>query len=619
MNLANNPCEHLSSNGKDPLNSRSILDSVFSECQQEVDTAIQARVDCPDGTFCLTFSDKRFLLRAARVALEAKLRRVTITEADFSGVPEAILKNTGQVYVTFYNKDQILGCQSAREANLLRAVLKAVPKSIADTRFPEQASRVNVSNIRIEIDILLNNREVQISQETQLPSGINLGLDAVRLELDGKRAQFKAGVPMSRGWTLGTTMRLLSRKAGLDQNAYRDPNAKVWASRSFEFGEAFEDRFLPPHLTDRLRGRPVVFQRQIDRQRLEQSLGLAARYLRRNITPKGRMTYEYYLKTHERSYSSASVAVLRILATVWSTIVLGRFVSNRSLVATSKTVIDNLAGRFLADDLYVLTIGQAWLGHQAFLLAALLSLGDSSYRPGMIDRLVTLIMDLENRDGGYLSVQILPTRDDGTSPKQIYYSGEGLTALAMAATAKGDNSILATHKRVLPFYERMFDEVDVWMNMCAWHSKAYAEAFRLNGDEDFARFVLKMNDRLVLNQRTKLEDNVDYAGAFGRKGNSYSTGVFMESLAEGFSVAKSTNDTERMNTYGKALYMGMRYLVSCQIDRRRVFDLELGGRAIGGFETNVGEPVVRIDNLQHCCMAIIRFLEEVNPRYCPAE
>jgi hypothetical protein len=341
-------------------------------------------------------------------------------------------------------------------------------------------------------------------------------------------------------------------------------------------------------------------------------------YLRRNTSPKGRLTYEYDLKTHERRYSNGSVPVLRKLATVWSMFALGRYLSSPRFMVTAKRCMDNILDSYLVDNRYLVIQQQAWLGHQAFMLAALLTLDEPDYRSGMIDDLIETSLSLENKDGGFVSVRILPDHDDGTISKQVYYSGEGLTALAMAATYKNDPELLGMHRRVMPFYERMFDRIDQWMNMCAWHSKAYAEAFRLSGDEEFARYVKKMNDRLVQRQRTSLDDDVDYVGAFGSSGNSYASGVFLESLVEGLSVAKLTGDDERVRTYSRGLYLGMRYLLSCQIDRRRIFDADTGGRALGGFETNMRDPTVRIDNLQHCSCAIMRFLRESGIGYSAA-
>ncbi len=595
-----------------------LLVAEFEDCCATLDPLLRQQVSRPGGSLSLSEADRLYLLKAARVALEAHFQRRVATERDFFHVPRALAENAAKVYVTLYRGDRILGCRSAHEASILASALKAVPRTVRDGRFSERASRTSLDSIRIAIDIVLAERELDIHEDRAALKQIHLGLDSIRIERDGQGAQYKADVAIGRGWSVERTMRRLCRKAGLDEFAFRDPDTKVWTARSFQFAEAFEDRFSAPRLMTRLRGRPLVLQVDVDRFALEQSLRLSALYLRRNTTPGGRLTYQYDLRTHVRQYRNSSVAVLRKLATTWTMIELGHFLASKPLLEAARRAIDRIVGQFLDDNKYIKIKDKVYLGCQAFLLAALTALDDPDFLPGIADRLTELIVDLEDRDGGFLAVRVLPNRDDGTDPKQIYYSGEGLMALALRARAANDVTLLGVHKRVLPFYETMFDEISPWMNMCAWHSKAYRNAFQMSGDLEFARFVMKMNDRLVATQRTGLNEDPDWAGSFGRNGRSYSTAVFLESLAEGLSVAAAVEDRDRMRTYGRALFLGMRYLLSCQWTGTRIFDVEQGRRALGGFETSVSDPTVRIDNMQHCSAAIMRFLEETSIGYRPA-
>jgi len=170
-------------------------------------------------------------VRLARAAITSELRGTDDVERELAALPpRPELDRMQGVFVTLSRTDprevaqlgklrgcigQVLPAYPLHEA----VVVAAVSAALEDPRFnPVTADELD--RLSVEVTVLSVPRPVASWKE------IKLGTHGILLDQNGRRAVFLPQVPGEQGWTLEETLEHLSRKAGLDGAAWRDPSTK---------------------------------------------------------------------------------------------------------------------------------------------------------------------------------------------------------------------------------------------------------------------------------------------------------------------------------------------------------------------------------------------------------
>lgn len=584
------------------------------------DAEIEERLAEQTGEFVLEDADKRFLLRACRIALEGYFAGKKVDASQFADVPESVRGQDPKLFVTLYRDEQPRGCRSSQDGDMLSSVLSATVKAIREDRLGGKLQRSELADTHIDITVLLDAEPVD-QTDGSLGRQVELGVHSLSVQQDDKRAFFKSSVPINKNFTLTQTLSRLSRKAGLESRAYKSGDTEINRYPTVQFAEDFSDRFSDPGLVDFYRGVPLVRHADVDRGSLERSLRLASRYLANHATPKGRLTYEYLPTSGERIHSNKAVSVVRRTATTWLMADLALYLNDERLRRAAKRALGYiLASHYQVDEEtgfgYLLVKDNANVGSSGFALAALVALDDPEIHPTATQELAEFLLAMEDREGGFLSPTYLPERShDPTDSKHHYYPGEAMTALMRLHEATGEDRYRDPVARVFPFYRSFFRASETPVNMAAWMSKPYAALFRAGEDREHADFVFEVNDLMVSKQYGLDELYIDRIGGFSKIGRSCSSGVFLESIAEGLSVAKLVDDEQRIERYTHSLLLGMRFMLQSQYSPRAVAHHPHEAQTLGGFRTDFFDPSVRIDNVQHCCYAILNALRELDLPY----
>lgn len=181
----------------------------------------------------LTEEDKKQLLTLARKTIRYVLSNKRLPEAselDFE-VTEAV-KPPRAAFVTLKKNSRLRGCigDIFPQRPLYKSViLNAVYASVRDGRFPP-VTEAELDEIKIEISALTTPRPVESANQ------IRIGTDGVVLNKDGRSAVFLPQVAPEQGWDLEQTLTQLSRKAGLDGDAWRE-GASFLVFQAEVFGE----------------------------------------------------------------------------------------------------------------------------------------------------------------------------------------------------------------------------------------------------------------------------------------------------------------------------------------------------------------------------------------------
>ena len=130
-----------------------------------------------------------------------------------------------------------------------------------------------------------------------------------------------------------------------------------------------------------------------------------------------------------------------------------------------------------------------------------------------------------------------------------------------------------------------------------------------------------MSDWLLSMQQVRSPLYADIAGRFydpkrpkfGTP-HSSSTGVYIEGLIDAYEMAKRTGDKTRQARYALSLSRGIRSVMQLQfVDDVDMYYVTDRAQTKGGLRTTVIRPEVRVDNVQHVLMGVLKVLDRFDP------
>lgn len=184
-----------------------------------------------EGHVMLHTEEKHLLLRTARKSIHDTLVITTLPEQrEFASLHDMyqrypVLGEHLGVFVTLRKKDPVdpkldlrgcIGTIIGRESLYEGVCRLAKESAFSDPRFPP-LEKSELSDIIIEISVLSKLHRISSYHE------IVLGRDGILLSSSGRSSVFLPQVAIEQGWDLDTTLRYLSLKAGLSEEAYKDP------------------------------------------------------------------------------------------------------------------------------------------------------------------------------------------------------------------------------------------------------------------------------------------------------------------------------------------------------------------------------------------------------------
>ena len=176
----------------------------------------------------LTSEDQQTLLKLARHALEAHVRRQTPPPRERGGVLDEPLG----VFVSIHNEDELRGCLGRLDVDtpLAETVADlAAVVSDSDPRF-QPVSAAELPNLDVEISVLTPEREIRSSDE------IEVGRHGLIVERGYRRGLLLPQVATERDWDVETFLAQTCLKAGLPEDAWRN-GARIWIFEAQVFSE----------------------------------------------------------------------------------------------------------------------------------------------------------------------------------------------------------------------------------------------------------------------------------------------------------------------------------------------------------------------------------------------
>lgn len=175
-------------------------------------------------------SVRNWLLVLARDSLTAATGGILPPEP--VDIPEPAL-SPGGCFVTLHSEDKLRGCIGILESEspLWKNVSRmAAEAALRDPRFPP-VPPAELETIRIEISCLTPTTPLKD------PLTLNLGVDGLILNFQGRRAVFLPQVATEQGWDHQTLLEQLCIKAGLPPGTWREQDVRFLTFNAEIFSE----------------------------------------------------------------------------------------------------------------------------------------------------------------------------------------------------------------------------------------------------------------------------------------------------------------------------------------------------------------------------------------------
>lgn len=200
-----------------------------------------------------------------------------------------------------------------------------------------------------------------------------------------------------------------------------------------------------------------------------------------------------------------------------------------------------------------------------------------------------------------------------------FYPGEALLAWSYKLEEKLDPKILNKFMQSYRHYKEWhLDPQHRNPAFIPWHTQAYYKVFKKTEERELVDWIFEMNDWLI--DAMQQWEGTMYPDAMGRfyspKVGKYgpphasSTGVYMEGIIDAFCLARQFGDEERRERYRLSLVRGLRSCMQLTYwNDTDMFYVKEPERVRGGVRTTVYNTRIRVDNIQHNLMAILKILE----------
>jgi hypothetical protein len=346
-----------------------------------------------------------------------------------------------------------------------------------------------------------------------------------------------------------------------------------------------------------------------------------AGWLVRNTDAEGRLPYKYW--PSRGTYSSADNTIRQFMATVCLGRVAAQWGEAEAAEAARRNLGANL-GRFFelsqAGIGMIAYDGSAKLGAAA--LAALAILEQEGLEGPHAQELAALIRGIDalwQPDGSFRTFHYPIQRNDN----QNFYPGEALLFWSSLWARTREPALLERCLTSFRYY-RAWHRAQSNPAFIPWHTQAYAQLHRLTGEPELLAFIFEMNDWLLPMQQGAEAGHPDLIGRFFDPQrpeygppHASSTGVYLEGLADALELASAVGDEARATSYARAIHAGIRNLRQLQFkDEADLFYVSERARVAGALRTNPYDNAIRIDNVQHGLMALLKLLDAGTERWC---
>lgn len=462
----------------------------------------------------------------------------------------------------------------------------------------------------IELFLSGEDRVVQPADFTRLLAPRHRGLRGIDIDYQGDVERLAPTEMIATNRDFKRAFHRYLDQRGLDERAFWAGGGTI---RRFDGAQYLVLAGPRVRAVSLFRGNRVVPPEAITGETIADMIATMGDWLVRHVDERGRMTYKYWPSRGEES--RANNTIRQFMATV----ALGRLAAcrgdRRTRAAAERNLAYNLEQFFRVEDGVGMIEydGSAKLGAAALAALAILEAPEGRSRfAAVFNALVRGIDTLWLENGAFRTFHKPPDRNDNHN----FYPGEALLFWAHLHRRTGDREI--RRKALLSFQTyRDWHRNNRNPAFIPWHTQAYRLLYEDTAITELREFVFEMNDWLLPMQQWESAPAPDLMGRFhDPKHPNYgpphasSTGVYLEGLADALYLAETANDAGRAARYRTAIRRGLRSARQLQfLDEIDMFYISRRDAVHGGLRTETYNNEIRVDNVQHNLMALLRLQE----------
>jgi hypothetical protein len=367
------------------------------------------------------------------------------------------------------------------------------------------------------------------------------------------------------------------------------------------------------------RGNTVVPVEAVTRPAVATLSSNLAQWLTSSLQPDGRMIYLYWPSRGQESTANnelrqwmATVALTRLARSRGDTGLMARVEQNlRHNLARGYQIDADGHGQIVEDGTTVK------LGAVAMACLALIEHPRRAAFAAEEAALLRTVSALWQTNGEFRTFWLPQARRDNVN----FYPGEALLVWATLYAESKDPALLERIMTSMRFY-RSWHRANRNPAFVPWHTQAYFKVWEQTRSAELRDWVFEMNDWLLgIQQWDSQRDFPDTMGRFYDPDRPFgpphasSDGVYLEGLIDAWRLARETGDIIRQGRYRQALIRGLRNVTQLTFrDETDLFYVSRRERVFGGVRTTVYDNSIRVDNVQHNLMAMLKIL-----KHLPAE
>jgi AMMECR1 domain-containing protein len=573
-----------------------LIDSRFSEYVESIEVDIDEFLD-------LTYEDKEYLMDVAYKAVDDYFTGSAGDEESlflekYDGIDRKVFIGFG---VAGFKK----GSYSARKDNLAESIYIATQRTIEDTRYGGGITEDDLDDLKIEIIIL--------GDEKELDEGYEKGIHGIRVEKDGSGATYYSTVAIEGNHNLNTLLAKLCEKAGLGGDCYKYDSVSIYYFPTIHFATTrFSDE-----ITTFYRCNVIDFKPDIDSEKVQDSLDMAEGWMLLNIDEEANFNYEY--SPSEGKYSTSNNMIRQLMSSRW---LAEKSSGNDVLLQMHKVNLDFILSNWYREDGdygYIYFDNKSKIGAIGMALRVLVFSPYFEQYRDKAEKLANTIQYLQDEDGSLSAWYIEPEYSYDEEHLLHFYSGEAILSLVELYNKTGDKEYLDSAVKSQDYYvveyADMIDE-NYHPAYVPWQTISLCKLYQITGSEEYRDAVFVINDRLIQMQNQDGKPYIDFLGRFYDPDypeygvpSSASTSIYIEGLTYAYELAEFDGDYERMYEYKKAILLGVHNLINLQFDGADMYYLSHPERVRGALRYRVDDNRIRIDTTQHTIDALNKVMD----------
>jgi hypothetical protein len=444
----------------------------------------------------------------------------------------------------------------------------------------------------------------------QLKSNVFRGIRGIECSYGGKFHFVGPTLMLEQNLEWKEVIEGLRQELGVSEETFSSERVKI---RQFRNAQILVN--LPEKRAMKLlRGLRLIPVSEVTREGVERLQEHLGNYLYNNVDDDGRLVYMYEPGQGREFDPSANNMIRQWMATIAMARTGHYRKSDEAYAVTERNIRYNLRNFYKAKgSLGLIQLGSmVKLGAVSLAAIALVEHPKRSEFARAERKLYAMIEHLWQANGRFKTFYQPASMDVGHN----FYPGEAMLAWSYHLEEKLDTKLLAKFMASYRHYRQWHLE-NRNPAFIPWHTQAYYKVYRKTEDQELADWIFEMNDWLI-DQMQQWEGTMypDAMGRFFSPKKNYgpphasSTGVYMEGIIDAFILARDLGDDERRERYRVSLVRGLRSCMQLTYwDDDDMFFVKNKELTRGGVRTTVYNNRIRVDNVQHNLMAILKTLQ----------